>query len=164
MRIKKVRNRRGWRRYYYPGRPMYWRRRIVFEGVQYETGDPVPDDLVANKGMLRRFALKGLAGFQPEPLPEPVPPEGGDENGQEDGDPASATLVDGSDSTGDENGGGGGGSTTDMLPAGGPGVIPDPDPVPEDGGMAPPAEPKPGGGKRQRKTGKPAADSGGESA
>jgi len=87
----RVRNRRTWRKIYYAGVRFVWRKDIVFEGVVYYPGDPIPEHLYKDKGWLRRRWYSRLLdrwkdfpyaeedsrrpGYVP-PAPDP-PPAGG---------------------------------------------------------------------------------------
>lgn len=139
LKIKKVRNRRAWRRYYYPGRPMLWRRRMVYEGQEYGKGDPIPDSMHADKGLLRRFAFRGIIGFAPEAAAEPAEPvlpdppvlAGGDESGDPEPETgAAASGEEGGDESGDPEGGD---LTTDSPALPDPPVLDTEPPAPEGG-------------------------------
>ena len=73
-----VRKLRHWKQRYDPGAAFICRRRIEWGGVAYEPGDPVPEELVVNKGKLRRFWEAGwieLAQFEAPKVATGQPPE-----------------------------------------------------------------------------------------
>ena len=61
--IRKVRH---WKQRWDPSAPMIFRRRVRWGDRAYEPGDPIPDDLAANRRKLRNFweaSWIELAGF-----------------------------------------------------------------------------------------------------
>ena len=52
---REIRKVRHWKQKWDPDAPMIWRRRVLWGDRYYEPGEPVPDDLAANRKKLRRF-------------------------------------------------------------------------------------------------------------
>ena len=64
---KSIRKIRHWKQRYHPDAAFICRRRIQWGGRAYESGEPIPGGLAANKGKLRRFWEGGwieLAEFE----------------------------------------------------------------------------------------------------
>ena len=58
---------RHWKQRYDPNAAFVFRRRVVWNGATHEPGDPIPEELAANRTKLRRFWESGwieLAEFE----------------------------------------------------------------------------------------------------